>query len=198
MNRAKFSILLILLSLLFMKPVMVNAEQKVYRGSADRQDITDVLQDYADGEYTNINDEQMKKGTSYVNNTVGTLTSIVIIFLYAALVVVTGIDLAYIGIPAIRNSLYQPASGNAPNGQTQNQTQNTASKKPLITTELKALVDAKLPQNVLLKEYIKKRAMILVLIVIITILFIQSTVFLKMGMNVGGALLEIIQSFTGA
>ena len=68
----------------------------------------------------------------------------------------------------------------------------------MITPELRVLVDAQLPQNVLLKEYIKKRAFILILVVIVTVLFIQSTIFLKMGMNVGGALLKMIENFIGA
>lgn len=193
MRRIRKSILFLFLILLFISPMTVkasNSEQKVYRGSADRTDITDVMQDYADGKYNNINDDVMQKGTSTTNNIVGTLTSVVIILLYASMVIVTGIDFSYIGIPAIRPTLYIGSS----------QGQNTNNKKPtcLITNELRVLVDAKVPQNVLLKEYVKKRAVILVLIVIVTILFIQSTIFMKMGMNVGGALLQIIESFIGA
>lgn len=200
MQRIKKSILFLFLILLFISPISVKAsttEPKVYRGSADRTDITDVMQDYADGKYNNINDDVMKKGTSKINNTVGYATSVVIILLYACMVVVTGIDLSFIGIPRLRPILY---SGYGQQQQSTNRTINNNNSKPtcLITNELRVLVDAQLPQNVLLKEYIKKRAFILILVVIVTVLFIQSTIFLKMGMNVGGALLKMIENFIGA
>lgn len=203
MQRIKKSILFLFLILLFISPISVKAsttEPKVYRGSADRTDITDVMQDYADGKYNNINDDVMKKGTSKINNTVGYATSVVIILLYACMVVVTGIDLSFIGIPRLRPILYsgygqqqQPTNRNI-----NNNTNNNSKPTCLITNELRVLVDAQLPQNVLLKEYIKKRAFILILVVIVTVLFIQSTIFLKMGMNVGGALLKMIENFIGA
>ena len=203
MQRIKKSILFLFLILLFISPISVKAsttEPKVYRGSADRTDITDVMQDYADGKYNNINDDVMKKGTSKINNTVGYATSVVIILLYACMVVVTGIDLSFIGIPRLRPILYsgygqqqQPT-----NRGINNNTNNNSKPTCLITNELRVLVDAQLPQNVLLKEYIKKRAFILILVVIVTVLFIQSTIFLKMGMNVGGALLKMIENFIGA
>ena len=203
MQRIKKSILFLFLILLFISPMSVKAsttEPKVYRGSADRTDITDVMQDYADGKYNNINDDVMKKGTSKINNTVGYATSVVIILLYACMVVVTGIDLSFIGIPRLRPILYsgygqqqQPT-----NRGINNNTNNNSKPTCLITNELRVLVDAQLPQNVLLKEYIKKRAFILILVVIVTVLFIQSTIFLKMGMNVGGALLKMIENFIGA
>ena len=203
MQRIKKSILFLFLILLFISPISVKAstaEPKVYRGSADRTDITDVMQDYADGKYNNINDDVMKKGTSKINNTVGYATSVVIIVLYACMVVVTGIDLSFIGIPRLRPILYsgygqqqQPTNRNI-----NNNTNNNSKPTCLITNELRVLVDAQLPQNVLLKEYIKKRAFILILVVIVTVLFIQSTIFLKMGMNVGGALLKMIENFIGA
>lgn len=203
MQRIKKSILFLFLILLFISPISVKAsttEPKVYRGSADRTDITDVMQDYADGKYNNINDDVMKKGTSKINNTVGYATSVVIILLYACMVVVTGIDLSFIGIPRLRPILYsgygqqqQPTNRNI-----KNNTNNNSKPTCLITNELRVLVDAQLPQNVLLKEYIKKRAFILILVVIVTVLFIQSTIFLKMGMNVGGALLKMIENFIGA
>lgn len=203
MQRIKKSILFLFLILLFISPMSVKAsttEPKVYRGSADRTDITDVMQDYADGKYNNINDDVMKKGTSKINNTVGYATSVVIILLYACMVVVTGIDLSFIGIPRLRPILYsgygqqqQPTNRNI-----NNNTNNNSKPTCLITNELRVLVDAQLPQNVLLKEYIKKRAFILILVVIVTVLFIQSTIFLKMGMNVGGALLKMIENFIGA
>ena len=199
MQRIKQSILFLFLILLFISPISVKAstnEPKVYRGSADRTDITDVMQDYADGKYNNINDDVMKKGTSKINNTVGYATSVVIILLYACMVVVTGIDLSFIGIPRLRPILY---SGYGQQQQPTNMGTNNNSKPTcLITNELRVLVDAQLPQNVLLKEYIKKRAFILILVVIVTVLFIQSTIFLKMGMNVGGALLKMIENFIGA
>ena len=200
MQRIKKSILFLFLILLFISPMSVKAsttEPKVYRGSADRTDITDVMQDYADGKYNNINDDDvMKKGTSKINNTVGYATSVVIILLYACMVVVTGIDLSFIGVPRLRPILY---SGYGQQQQPTNRNINNNSKPPcLITNELRVLVDAQLPQNVLLKEYIKKRAFILILVVIVTVLFIQSTIFLKMGMNVGGALLKMIENFIGA
>ena len=200
MQRIKKSILFLFLILLFISPISVKAsttEPKVYRGSADRTDITDVMQDYADGKYNNINDDVMKKGTSKINNTVGYATSVVIILLYACMVVVTGIDLSFIGIPRLRPILY---SGYGQQQQPTNRNINNNNSKPtcLITNELRVLVDAQLPQNVLLKEYIKKRAFILILVVIVTVLFIQSTIFLKMGMNVGGALLKMIENFIGA
>lgn len=200
MQRIKKSILFLFLILLFISPISVKAsttEPKVYRGSADRTDITDVMQDYADGKYNNINDDVMKKGTSKINNTVGYATSVVIILLYACMVVVTGIDLSFIGIPRLRPILY---SGYGQQQQSTNRNINNNNSKPtcLITNELRVLVDAQLPQNVLLKEYIKKRAFILILVVIVTVLFIQSTIFLKMGMNVGGALLKMIENFIGA
>lgn len=201
MQRIKKSILFLFLILLFISPISVKAsttEPKVYRGSADRTDITDVMQDYADGKYNNINDDVMKKGTSKINNTVGYATSVVIILLYACMVVVTGIDLSFIGIPRLRPILY---SGYGQQQQPTNRNiNNNNNSKPtcLITNELRVLVDAQLPQNVLLKEYIKKRAFILILVVIVTVLFIQSTIFLKMGMNVGGALLKMIENFIGA
>ena len=199
MQRIKKSILFLFLILLFISPISVKAsttEPKVYRGSADRTDITDVMQDYADGKYNNINDDVMKKGTSKINNTVGYATSVVIILLYACMVVVTGIDLSFIGIPRLRPILY---SGYGQQQQPTNRNINNNSKSTcLITNELRVLVDAQLPQNVLLKEYIKKRAFILILVVIVTVLFIQSTIFLKMGMNVGGALLKMIENFIGA
>lgn len=199
MQRIKKSILFLFLILLFISPISVKAstnEPKVYRGSADRTDITDVMQDYADGKYNNINDDVMKKGTSKINNTVGYATSVVIILLYACMVVVTGIDLSFIGIPRLRPILY---SGYGQQQQPTNMGTNNNSKPTcLITNELRVLVDAQLPQNVLLKEYIKKRAFILILVVIVTVLFIQSTIFLKMGMNVGGALLKMIENFIGA
>ena len=203
MQRIKKSILFLFLILLFISPMSVKAsttEPKVYRGSADRTDITDVMQDYADGKYNNINDDVMKKGTSKINNTVGYATSVVIILLYACMVVVTSIDLSFIGIPRLRPILYsgygqqqQPT-----NRGINNNTNNNSKPTCLITNELRVLVDAQLPQNVLLKEYIKKRAFILILVVIVTVLFIQSTIFLKMGMNVGGALLKMIENFIGA
>ena len=203
MQRIRKSILFLFLILLFISPISVKAsttEPKVYRGSADRTDITDVMQDYADGKYNNINDDVMKKGTSKINNTVGYATSVVIIVLYACMVVVTGIDLSFIGIPRLRPILYsgygqqqQPTNRNI-----NNNTNNNSKPTCLITNELRVLVDAQLPQNVLLKEYIKKRAFILILVVIVTVLFIQSTIFLKMGMNVGGALLKMIENFIGA
>lgn len=203
MQRIKKSILFLFLILLFISPISVKAsttEPKVYRGSADRTDITDVMQDYADGKYNNINDDVMKKGTSKINNTVGYATSVVIILLYACMVVVTGIDLSFIGVPRLRPILYsgygqqqQPTNRNI-----NNNTNNNSKPTCLITNELRVLVDAQLPQNVLLKEYIKKRAFILILVVIVTVLFIQSTIFLKMGMNVGGALLKMIENFIGA
>lgn len=203
MQRIKKSILFLFLILLFISPISVKAsttEPKVYRGSADRTNITDVMQDYADGKYNNINDDVMKKGTSKINNTVGYATSVVIILLYACMVVVTGIDLSFIGIPRLRPILYsgygqqqQPTNRNI-----NNNTNNNSKPTCLITNELRVLVDAQLPQNVLLKEYIKKRAFILILVVIVTVLFIQSTIFLKMGMNVGGALLKMIENFIGA
>ena len=199
MQRIRKSILFLFLILLFISPISVKAsttEPKVYRGSADRTDITDVMQDYADGKYNNINDDVMKKGTSKINNTVGYATSVVIILLYACMVVVTGIDLSFIGIPRLRPILY---SGYGQQQQSTNRSINNNSKPTcLITNELRVLVDAQLPQNVLLKEYIKKRAFILILVVIVTVLFIQSTIFLKMGMNVGGALLKMIENFIGA
>lgn len=201
MQRIKKSILFLFLILLFISPISVKAsttEPKVYRGSADRTDITDVMQDYADGKYNNINDDVMKKGTSKINNTVGYATSVVIILLYACMVVVTGIDLSFIGVPRLRPILY---SGYGQQQQPTNRNiNNNNNSKPtcLITNELRVLVDAQLPQNVLLKEYIKKRAFILILVVIVTVLFIQSTIFLKMGMNVGGALLKMIENFIGA
>ena len=199
MQRIKKSILFLFLILLFISPISVKAsttEPKVYRGRADRTDITDVMQDYADGKYNNINDDVMKKGTSKINNTVGYATSVVIILLYACMVVVTGIDLSFIGIPRLRPILY---SGYGQQQQPTNRNINNNSKPTcLITNELRVLVDAQLPQNVLLKEYIKKRAFILILVVIVTVLFIQSTIFLKMGMNVGGALLKMIENFIGA
>lgn len=200
MQRIKKSILFLFLILLFISPISVKAsttEPKVYRGSADRTDITDVMQDYADGKYNNINDDVMKKGTSKINNTVGYATSVVIILLYACMVVVTGIDLSFIGVPRLRPILY---SGYGQQQQPTNRNINNNHSKPtcLITNELRVLVDAQLPQNVLLKEYIKKRAFILILVVIVTVLFIQSTIFLKMGMNVGGALLKMIENFIGA
>lgn len=201
MQRIKKSILFLFLILLFISPISVKAsttEPKVYRGSADRTDITDVMQDYADGKYNNINDDVMKKGNSKINNTVGYATSVVIILLYACMVVVTGIDLSFIGVPRLRPILY---SGYGQQQQPTNRNiNNNNNSKPtcLITNELRVLVDAQLPQNVLLKEYIKKRAFILILVVIVTVLFIQSTIFLKMGMNVGGALLKMIENFIGA
>ena len=201
MQRIKKSILFLFLILLFISPISVKAsttEPKVYRGSADRTDITDVMQDYADGKYNNINDDVMKKGTSKINNTVGYATSVVIILLYACMVVVTGIDLSFIGIPRLRPILYS-GSGQQQQPTNRNINNNNNSKPTcLITNELRVLVDAQLPQNVLLKEYIKKRAFILILVVIVTVLFIQSTIFLKMGMNVGGALLKMIENFIGA
>ena len=158
------------------------------------------MQDYADGKYNNINDDVMKKGSSKINNTVGYATSVVIILLYACMVVVTGIDLSFIGVPRLRPILY---SGYGQQQQHTNRginnTNNNNSKPTcLITNELRVLVDAQVPHNVLLKEYIKKRAFILILVVIVTVLFIQSTIFLKMGMNVGGALLKMIENFIGA
>lgn len=203
MQRIKKSILFLFLILLFISPMSVKAgttEPKVYRGSADRTDITDVMQDYADGKYNNINDEGMKKGTSKINNTVGYATSVVIILLYACMVVVTGIDLSFIGVPRLRPILYSGyGQQQQPTNRGINNTNNNNSKPTcLITNELRVLVDAQLPQNVLLKEYIKKRAFILILVVIVTVLFIQSTIFLKMGMNVGGALLKMIENFIGA
>ena len=164
MQRIKKSILFLFLILLFISPISVKAsttEPKVYRGSADRTDITDVMQDYADGKYNNINDDVMKKGTSKINNTVGYATSVVIILLYACMVVVTGIDLSFIGIPRLRPILY---SGYGQQQQSTNRNINNNNSKPtcLITNELRVLVDAQLPQNVLLNEYIKKRAFILI------------------------------------
>lgn len=203
MQRIKKSILFLFLILLFISPISVKAsttEPKVYRGSADRTDITDVMQDYADGKYNNINDDVMKKGTSKINNTVGYATSVVIILLYACMVVVTGIDLSFIGIPRLRPILYSGygQQQQSTNRNINNNTNNNSKPTCLITNELRVLVDAQLPQNVLLKEYIKKRAFILILVVIVTVLFIQSTIFLKMGMNVGGALLKMIENFIGA
>lgn len=202
MQRIRKSILFMFLILLFISPMSVkasNSEPKVYRGSADRTDITDVMNDYADGKYNNINDDVMKKGTSKINNTVGYFTSAVIIILYASMVVVTGIDLSFIGVPVIRPTLYSGYGQQQQNNNLNNNTNNNNSKPTcLITNELRVLVDAKVPQNVLLKEYVKKRAFILILVVIVTILFIQSTIFMKMGMNVGGALLQIIENFVGA
>ena len=202
MQRIKKSILFLFLILLFISPISVKAsttEPKVYRGSADRTDITDVMQDYADGKYNNINDDVMKKGTSKINNTVGYATSVVIIVLYACMVVVTGIDLSFIGIPRLRPILYSGyGQQQQPTNRNINNNNNNSKPTCLITNELRVLVDAQLPQNVLLKEYIKKRAFILILVVIVTVLFIQSTIFLKMGMNVGGALLKMIENFIGA
>ena len=161
MQRIRKSILFLFLILLFISPMSVKAsttEPKVYRGSADRTDITDVMQDYADGKYNNINDDVMKKGTSKINNTVGYATSVVIILLYACMVVVTGIDLSFIGVPRLRPILYsgygqqqQPTNRNI-----NNNTNNNSKPTCLITNELRVLVDAQLPQNVLLKEYSQK------------------------------------------
>ena len=202
MQRIKKSILFLFLILLFISPMSVKAsttEPKVYRGSADRTDITDVMQDYADGKYNNINDDVMKKGSSKINNTVGYATSVVIILIYACMVVVTGIDLSFIGVPRLRPILYSGYGQQQPtNRGTNNNTNNNSKPTCLITNELRVLVDAQVPHNVLLKEYIKKRAFILILVVIVTVLFIQSTIFLKMGMNVGGALLKMIENFIGA
>lgn len=202
--KSKLIVFLFLMTMLVLFPYTVRAsDSNVYRGSGDRQSVTDVMQGYADGDYTDINKDQMQKGTTFVQQKVGYLISVILIILYASMAVVTAIDLAWIAVPAVRPNLYvaDNNSGNAGQhvpGQQNTQTNTNNSKKTcLITSELRTLVDAKVPSNILLKEYFKKRIVVIILIVILTILFIQSTVFMKMGLNIGGLLLKIFYSVVG-
>ena len=201
--KSKLIVFLFLITMLVLFPYTVRAsDNNVYRGSGDRQSVTDVMQGYADGDYTDINKDQMQKGTTFVQEKVGYLVSVLLIILYASMVAVTAIDLAWIAVPAIRPSLYvaENNSGNGSQhvlGQQNTQTNNGGKKTCLITNELRTLVDAKVPSNIMIKEYCKKRIVVIILIVILTILFIQSTVFMKMGLNIGGYLLKLFYSVVG-
>ena len=99
--------LLLLIFILLLTPFTVKAE-KVYRGSADDQSITDIMNDYADGKYTTPDADVMKETVPKIQDTTGTIISVLLYLFFAFNVLTTVIDLAWIAIPPIRPFLYSP------------------------------------------------------------------------------------------
>ena len=70
----------------------------------------------------------------------------------------------------------------------------------LISRDLKEVVDSQqgnISQRNLLKEYLKKRVPSLIFIVVVVVLLVESTIFMKMGLNIGGLLIELFKKFVG-
>lgn len=109
--RYKINIILILL-ILFLMPFTIKAEN-VYRGSGDKQSITDIMGNYAEGDYTTPDEKVMKKAIPKIQNTTGTIISVIIYIIFAFNVLTTTIDLAWIAIPPLRPYLYNPNEGSA-------------------------------------------------------------------------------------
>ena len=96
--------LLLLLFFLISAPVIVSATNEdgytVDHGSGDDQSITGIMGGWS--ERNKPEPEKMEKSVSWIHNTLGVVTSVIIYVLLAALFFTTACDLLWLGVPVIR------------------------------------------------------------------------------------------------
>lgn len=77
--------------------------------SDEENSISGVMKSWS--KKNNPDEEVMKEGTQYINSTLGTVLSMLIMIFFAGLTLTTAIDLLYICFPPVRPVLYDGASG---------------------------------------------------------------------------------------
>lgn len=201
-------------------PILINAESggqeasteyPIDNGSGSDQNITDVMTDW--GDRNKPDGETMEYVSSYSQSTIGVVVSVIVWIFFALIAFTTACDLAYIVLPFTRTFL-DNTSSNSQQGMMQ-QGMNLQGATPqgsgeksvcLISKDLKSImsntygnnqyqtmgnnIDAQ-RKNILI-EYSKKRAVSIVLAVVILIIFVFSSVFTDMGFNIGGAILKFL------
>ena len=174
----------------------------------DNNSINHIMKTW--GKSNNPDKQTMQEGTTYVNNTFGTLLSVLIMIFFAGLTFTTVTDLLYIGVPFVRPYLYNGENQqgqqmqssinnfggfNATQGMpNQQQVQNQHKNICLISGELKVMaMNNAMTQNKksLILEYMKSRSLSLIMFTLCAIL-LTTSIFTNFGINVGNCLLHML------
>ena len=144
----------------------------------------------------------IREGGFLITNVTGTIVSVAVVLMFAAIFIITAIDLFYIVVPPARQLLLSKAKESGMSFETK---QNATEDKSVIGKGLQLVSDQlKLTVNEFdcdnsrisadnkgfLLSYLKKRSVSMILLAVCVMLLLGSSIFTDFGWNVGKAILS--------